>query len=76
MTQTRFPFGGGTKHEVEVDSRPLLPPDDTGYRVVEGVGKAEAEDLLDWLENHGAIPADVSHTEAGFTITFGLPSTP
>jgi hypothetical protein len=35
-----------------------------------GLAKSGAEDLLDWLANHGCGTGEVSADGAGFTVTF------
>ena len=69
MIATILPAGVGVTDVVNRNRRGLaLPPEDTGHRVASGLGKADAEDLLDWLENHGCARAEASLSEAGFTV--------
>jgi hypothetical protein len=76
MTGTILPAGVGVTDEVNSRRRLALPPEDTGRRVASGLGRADAEDLLDWLANHRCAPAEVSLSETGFTVKFRLPLRP
>jgi hypothetical protein len=38
-----------------------------------GLTKAEAEDLLDWLENNGLGPAELWYQHAGWAVRFEAP---
>jgi hypothetical protein len=74
MTGTITPAGVRVTDEVGSKRRRLaLPPEDTELRVASGLGRADAEDVVDWLENQGCAPAEVSLSETGFTVKFRLP---
>ena len=46
-----------------------IAPDESGRRQIAGLGRADAEELLDWLDNHSVTERElIFDPAAGFTV--------